>query len=92
MTVSANRVAQQAALLMLGDAHDHFSTLAQIAFKDRRDVEAQGNSQYAQWALRAYRVELSDPPPREPKFAPCGACPEKECDGCRMCRMLERPT
>lgn len=92
MATSIDKVAAQAALLMLADAHDHFSTLAQLAFRDKRDVEVAGNSQYAEWALRAYRAELDDRPPANPNLAPCGACPEKECDGCRMCRLLERPT
>ena len=90
MTLSTERVAQKAVLLMLADAHDHFSTLAQIAFRDRRDVESADNQQYAEWALRAYRAELDDRPPLEP--APCGVCVLNECDGCPMCRMIERPT
>ena len=92
MALSLDRVAHQAVLMMLADAHDHFSTLAQIAFKDKRDVEMEGNTQYAEWALRAYRAELDDRPSPRPTLAPCGACLEERCDGCRMCRTLGRPT
>lgn len=90
MTTAVDRVAREAVLMQLADAHDHFSTLEQIAHADRRTVEATGNHQYALWTLRAYRGELDDRPPAEP--AACGVCVEKECDGCPMCRMLGRPT
>ena len=90
MATSMDRAAREAVLLQLADAHDHFSTLEQIATSDRRAVEASGNHQYAVWTLRAYRGELDDREPGEPDA--CGVCVEKECDGCPMCRMLGRPT
>ena len=90
MATTLDKVAHQAVLLQLADAHDHFSTLAQLAFNDKRDVEMVGANQHAAWTLRAYRAELDNRPPAEP--AVCGVCVVNECDGCPMCRLLERPT
>ncbi len=81
-----NSRARDAALRQYGMAHESFSEREQIAVFESRMAEAAGEHAFANWALRAYRVELDDPKPPPPALAPCGACPPRQCDLCLMCR------
>ena len=84
----AASAAREACLRQYADAHESFSVREQIAVCESRMAEAAGERQFAQWAIRAYAVELDDPKPKAPVLAACGACPARKCDGCRMCREM----
>jgi len=65
--IMRDAAARREALNALAQAHDHFSEEEQVALAEGRVVEAEGAHQYALMLLRAYRAELDDPEPREPK-------------------------
>lgn len=58
-----NESARHAVLLRYAAAHDRFSEAEQIHIAKGEIAEAEGAHAFAAWALRAYRLELDNPPP-----------------------------
>ncbi len=53
--------ARKAVLRQLAEAHDRFAEQEQALILEGLYPEAEGAKKYADWVLRAYRIEMDDP-------------------------------